>query len=196
MNRRLAANLFEDLFLWLAGRPLAAVEPWPEKHRAAVLVQGDIEDQFEKVNSTVELFDRLGIPVTYNLLVDEASRRPDLVKKMLAADGELAIHGDNHNLFAGQPFHIQHLRLSEAIDYIVKQSSYPAGFRPPELVFDAVTIEVMQNLGLSYLLADSTADRAYPRFQPHDPDYPEAGGITFFPKCELDDYDDCVPIFV
>ncbi|MBD3166582.1 polysaccharide deacetylase family protein [bacterium] len=188
-NMQHARLLFEELGTWLTGEALVSTTWWPKRRETAVLIHGDIEDKFGFVSSAVELIDKFGFPATFNLLVNEARKHPAIIRDMVEAGGELAIHGDNHDRYAGQPLDKQIERLQRASEFIEAMDKRPRGFRPPELAFDRTTVEALKQLGFEYITADSIADRAAPRFVPFDPGDPEGEGIVFFPKNELDDYD-------
>lgn len=184
-----AKTMFTDLLRYLAGSGDAYIEPWPKGKQAGILVHGDIEDQFDRVMMIVEVFKKADIQVTYNLLVNEAAKFPQVVELLASNGSELAIHGDNHDLFKGQPFDKQVLRLSRAIKYIQGFSNVPTGFRPPELAYDETSIQAALQLGLKYITADREPDRDYPKvisILDNDDNYQS---MVFFPKSELDDYD-------
>ncbi|MFH0766371.1 MAG: polysaccharide deacetylase family protein [Calditrichota bacterium] len=182
-------NVLKELIPWLKGESACGIAPWPEGKQAAALIHGDIEDQFAGAVNIVSAFSKYRIPNTYNLLVNEAAKYPQLIDRMIKSGAEIGIHGDNHAVFQGQDFDTQVRRLKAALDFIETYTKRPQGFRPPELAYDETTLRALDHLGLRYLTADDTPDRNYPHWTPlQDESFPEKG-IVLFPKSELDDWD-------
>lgn len=190
LNQVVYYPLFNNLFHWLCGEGLAAVEPWPDGKKAAVLIHGDIEHQFVNSVRAIKLFKKLNLNTTFNLLMDVGSLHPTVISEMAALGGsEIAIHSDSHDRYSGQPLELQKTRLTNTSRIISHYTAPPTGFRPPELAFDSNTLKVLDILGFEYMSADSIADRCYPRFLRFHEDDPNSRKIVVFPKSELDDYD-------
>jgi len=187
-NRVMAIKWAREIFHWLNGAGVAEITPWPNGNRCAMMVHGDIEDQFDKVQRITSVFRRLNIPSTFNILTNEASRFPSAMESILSTKAQLGIHGDSHAPFTGQSYELQLQRMNKASGYLSLHGPRPTSFRPPELGYDNNTLKAAKTAGITHFLADESPDRDYPRYIPEGSRYPGAG-LVFFPKGELDDYD-------
>ncbi|MDP8237518.1 MAG: polysaccharide deacetylase family protein, partial [Candidatus Hatepunaea meridiana] len=188
-NRKEYTSFFHQLFRWLGGGGVFSIDAWPKGKHAGALVIGDINKPISEVIDAAKLFKKKKIKTNYNLIANSITSDSNAIKTMLKSGGEVSIQGDNNVIFQKQPLATQVNRLNNA-SYIISQfAPSPKGFKPPQLSFDNNTIRALKQLGFTYILADWNLDRAYPRYEPNDPQHPEMGGIVFFAKNELDDYD-------
>lgn len=187
VNRKMALSLIGEVVRWLDGEGLPAVEAWPEGRECAVLIHGDIEDQFQAVKRLTDIIKKLRLPATYSILTREAVKYPLAVEAILETDCEIAVHGDNHAIFAGQSYDVQMGRLQNAAGFVALYGPRPTTFRPPELSYDETTLRAAKASGYTTFLACNHPDRDYPICDPDDRS--AEGGLVMFPKSELDDYD-------
>lgn len=189
INWEQARNLTWGLLQWITGGAQVSISPWPQGKQAAVLIHGDIEDKFDQVTNILDILRRNNLTGTLNILTEEAAVYPLAMQQIKDSNFEIAIHGDKHDVFRGQSFAVQNNRLQRTIKFIEHFGPRPVGFRPPELAFDSLTVEVCKDLDFLYISADHSPDRDYPRYHWTDRSRPELGGIWMLPKSELDDYD-------
>lgn len=161
--------------------PVIELAPWPYPYRKGVLYSMDVEERFgnmEPVNETPNLK-----AITYFILTFSAGLHQNLLRNiaeqsvlrthsttgMAAASsgklrGEIAVHGDNHDVFRGQPPEFQRKRLQRTSDYILEVTGErPIGFRPPEEAYDFFTLQALVDTGFEYILGNNNPDRAQPR---------------------------------
>lgn len=182
-------TLFIELLKWLSGEGVASVTPWPRGKPSAVLIHGDVSDQFKSAENVLKEFKKIGIQSTFNLLVNYAANNPRTVQKLIEEGYEVCIQGDRFKSFKGQSFKQQQHRINLAISFIKSFNGSTVGFRPPLLQYDDNTINVMRHFEMLYINSDDQTDRDYPRNLYYDPLYPEGGLVTLFPKSELNDFD-------
>jgi peptidoglycan/xylan/chitin deacetylase (PgdA/CDA1 family) len=169
---------------WLRRQPLAIKGAWPHPHHAAVLLEMDTEDKFKNGVIFAEQLERHRIRGTFFVLTSEASKHPDVVKR-LASRHEIAYHGEVHDGFARLDPQRQEARLRAMQVQLAKAmpgASKAAGFRPPLEEYDAHTEKLLRRVGLAYLAGspDSRED-ALPGFSSADP------ATVVLPRTWLDD---------
>ncbi len=99
-------------------------------------------------------------------------------------NGDIGLHGDNHDVFQFQQYDQQYQRLKSARSILEQKSDRKIfGFRPPETVYDDKTIEALKNLHFSILASDNYEDRSVPQFYDNDKD------LLVIPETGYDDYD-------
>jgi len=160
------ARLLGNVFATLRGLPTVEVAPWPFPHRQAILFSMDVEERFGNFRNVAEMEDLPSMTYfilsesagLYDEILGEISRRPERQGR-----GDISVHGDNHDLFRGQPPEVQDRRLARARDYIENIAVHaPRGFRPPEEAYDFFTLQAFLRNGYRYLLANENPDRAEP----------------------------------
>ncbi|MCX7835753.1 MAG: polysaccharide deacetylase family protein [bacterium] len=179
--------IVRQLFEWVAGEAVAGIEPWPERYRNAVLIHGDIETNFEKVVNVIDPFTKYKVKTTFNLLMNQAERYPDILKRLGATGGELSSHAYEHDHFLYQPYDVQYNRIQRFLEVSKKYGFKPMGLRPPYLSFDENTIEAAIQNNLLYITSDRYPISAYPRVVHSKNDSTKK--LVLFSKNELDDYD-------
>lgn len=163
-------RLIQNSVQYFAGRATLEVAPWPYPFTGAVIFSMDVEEQFGNIQR-VEALDNLP-PFTYFILTQPAGLYEDILAELAQAESprrEIAIHGDNHDVFRDQPPQIQHRRLRETSDYVNEITGSPAvGFRPPEEAYDYFTWEALVENNYEYVLGNHSTDRAEPIFVTHN----------------------------
>jgi peptidoglycan/xylan/chitin deacetylase (PgdA/CDA1 family) len=169
---------------WLRRQPLAIKSAWPHPHQAAVLLEMDTEDKFKNGLIFAEQLERHRIRGTFFVLTSEASKHPDVVKR-LAARHEIAYHGEVHDGFArlDPPRQEARLRAMQVeLAKLMPGAWKAAGFRPPLEEYDAHTEKLLRRVGLAYLAGSpDSRDDALPGFSAADP------AMVILPRTWLDD---------
>jgi peptidoglycan/xylan/chitin deacetylase (PgdA/CDA1 family) len=161
--------------------PVFELSPWPYPYDNAIIYSIDVEERFgnmEHVNN-VEGLDA----ITYFILTFSAGLHENLLQGIgensvlrprmnphtpfgsrIAIGRDIAVHGDNHDIFRGQPPERQRMRLQRTSDYIYDLTGKrPLGFRPPEEAYDFFTLQALVETGFEYVLGDNEPDRAEPQ---------------------------------
>lgn len=167
-NREALVRLTGNILAWLDRRPVLEKNPWPGHHQGAVTFSMDTETSFTNV-ANVLAADMLPA-YTFFVLTDPAALFPEMIRQAARdpraeiAAAEIAVHGDSHDVFRGQPLAEQRRRLEATRDRLREMTGITVvGFRPPEELYDHFTLEALLAAGYRYLFADDRADRAEPR---------------------------------
>lgn len=146
-------------------RPTLQVGPWPYPHSTAMIVSMDVEEQFGNI-MRVDAVPNLPA-ITYFILTYPADLYRDVLREMVHEGrylADVAIHGDNHDVFRGQAAEKQILRLGRTREFVEEVVGKPAvGFRPPEEAYDHYTLEALIENNYDYLLANNNPDRGEPQ---------------------------------
>jgi hypothetical protein len=161
-DRALFARLLRNSILWAARRPVATIEAWPGGARAAAIITQDVEQDFSLARHALDSLTSAGVPGTYFLVTDLASKHARLVRR-LAAQGELGSHGDVHDSLGGLPLATQAERLRRSREVIAEVGKVSAaGLRPPREVMDEATLAAWARLGGDYVFGTNDARSASP----------------------------------
>lgn len=143
----------------------SALATWPEGHRYAAFFEEDTEDGYENAGEVSDFFEELGMPVTWYVLSNLANDNRAVTRK-LAGSGEMACHGDNHDIMTRYTVEGQVERLARCIKVVKEITGHvPSGFRPPTEAHDANTFSAMANVGMTHLFAENTAMTQVPHFK-------------------------------
>lgn len=165
-----ATLLARNSVAWAAGRPLAAIAPWPEGYEAAAVIAQDVEDEFENARFAVDSLEAAGVTATYFLVSNQAERNRGLVDRM-AKHGEIGTHTTDHRALRGHPLDVQLQRLRAAQRALHELTGRTvAGLRPPEELFDRMTLSSWVAAGGTYLFGSNSARVAAPELIPVDGD--------------------------
>lgn len=167
-------RLMENILYSFRNLPVHELAPWPFPYRKGILYSMDVEERFGNMAFVHEIPNLRAI--TYFILTYSAGLHQELLRevaeaskqkgsgKEIAAGGEIGVHGDNHDVFKGQPRDTQRQRLQRTSDYIYEiTGKRPIGFRPPEEAYDYFTLEALVETGFEYLLGNNAPDRAEPK---------------------------------
>lgn len=142
-----------------------ALATWPEGHRYAAFFEEDTEDGYENAVEVSDFFEDLGMPITWYVLSNLANNHRAVTRK-LAGSGEVACHGDNHDIMTRYTVEGQVERLARCMKVVAEiTGQVPTGFRPPTEAHDANTLSAMANVGLTHLFAENTAMTQVPHFK-------------------------------
>lgn len=172
--------LTRNLLHSFSNLPTLELAPWPYPFRYGIVYSMDVEERFgnmEAVNETPDLR-----AITYFILTFSAGLHQNLIHEIGESNrlrgptiasrvnqssngvrGEIAVHGDNHDVFKGQPYELQRKRLQRTSDYILEiTGERPIGFRPPEEAYDFFTLRALVQTGFKYMVGNHNPDRAQP----------------------------------
>src|SRR5688500_4220622 len=161
-DRALFARLLRNSILWAARHPVATIAAWPGGARAAAMITQDVEQDFALAQHALDSLSSAGVPGTYFLVTDLASKHARLVRR-LAAQGELGSHGDVHDSLGGHTRAAQEDRLRRSREVIAEVGKVAAaGLRPPREVMDEATLAAWARLGGDYVFGTNDSRSASP----------------------------------
>lgn len=187
-------RLVSNSLVWLAQQPVAAVKNWPGDYQAGAILALDSEENFAGIAVATANLRRARAKASFFLLSELAKDNLPLVTEAKEV-AEIAIHGDTHQPFTGQPADVQSERLSLAKEDLFKLTGREVqGFRPPGLALDDNTIKAAARLRLEYIFVPWSGTSSpkiieYPErkpgkvvtlFAPHE--------LVLFPQPFNDDY--------
>ncbi|MCK5902451.1 MAG: polysaccharide deacetylase family protein [Cocleimonas sp.] len=161
-NRQYSNALLASLLRYFSKEPYSALAMWPDGKKFAAILEEDTEDGFAKAEKVSDFFLKNKYPITWYILSNEAQRDHGLSKK-LAESGEIACHGDNHQVFTLNDSRTQHLRLAhcrKVLELITGKTV--RSFRPPEEAHNGYTLDAMLNNNIEYFIAETSLDRFVP----------------------------------
>src|SRR2546423_871233 len=183
-------NLLLGTLDWLARTPLLSKAAWPYPHQAALLLEMDTEDKFENSLRFATLLERYKLRGTFYSVTSEATRFPDVVKR-LAARHEIAYHADVHDGFAKLAPERQDARLKAMIKQmknLLPDVRTATGFRAPLEEYDANTERLLRANGLRHHAASPDArDDVLPGFSSAEAGIPADKALVVLPRTWLDD---------
>lgn len=158
---RLLGNLFD----FFEAMPVAEIAPWPFPYKSGAIFSMDVEQQFGNIR---KLFEMENLPpTTYFILTNQGELYAETLKEIAGSkrgDQEIALHGDNHDVFRGQDPQQQYERFKEAHETITRiTGTPPSGFRPPEEAYDFYTVRALLKSGFTYMLADHSPRASVPK---------------------------------
>jgi peptidoglycan/xylan/chitin deacetylase (PgdA/CDA1 family) len=175
---------------WLQRKPLLVKAAWPYPHQAALLLEMDTEDKFENSLRFAALLERYRLRGTFYSLTSEATRFPEVVKR-LAARHEIAYHADVHDGFAKLAPQRQDARLKGMIKQmknLLPDVRTATGFRAPLEEYDATTERLLRANGLRHHAASPGArDDVLPGFSTAEDGLPADKALVVLPRTWLDD---------
>jgi len=161
-------RLLSNAFAWFRDRAVVEIESWPYPYRQAAVFSMDTETAFGNIRDVYRLENLTAM--TYFLLTDPLDLYVDILRRIAGepsselASGEMAVHGDDHDVFRGQSREEQTARLRRTVDYIQEKIGIrPFGFRPPEEAYDYTTLNSLLDTGFEYIFADDNPIRNTPR---------------------------------
>ena len=147
----------------------------------AVIVSCDVEFEFDHIINAIKILNQEKIEGQYYILTDVMTTG---AMNQILKNGDIGLHGDNHEVFKFQPYEQQYKRLDAARNILEQKSGRKVlGFRPPETVYDNKTIEALKNIHFAFLASDNIEDRSVPQYFDNDKD------LLIIPETGYDDYD-------
>lgn len=106
----------------------------------------------------LDALERHGVGATFFVLSDAVRRHPDLVRAVVDAGHEVALHGDDHTRLTTLPLPEVRRRLTDSADVVQQASGVPLRwFRPPFGAQDRAIHGVVHDLGLETVVWGPTA---------------------------------------
>ena len=165
-DRALVDLLARNSIAWVAGLPIASVEPWPKGHLAAATIAQDVESGFANAQYALDSLRAAHIRSTFFLTSDLAERYSRLSHD-LANGGEVGSHTENHRLLGGLPLSDQKSRLETSQHDLTHLLGLPVdGLRPPQEQFDVATMRGWLAAGGRYLFGANDSRSASPELLP------------------------------
>ncbi len=177
-------RLLSNGIRWAAGVPQASVSTWPGRAEAAVVFTMDVEglEAYANAADVATAFDGLA-PISF-YAVSQLVRDDTELGERLAAVGAVGSQTVDHTPLGGLTRQDQAMRLRRSVAEIERWSGQaPAGLRPPEEMYDSLTLLSWASLGGSYVLAGNQGRSAAPEL--HDT---ESGPVVLIPRLVKDDY--------
>ena len=109
-SQGVGAALTENIVGFLEKRRKSSIAHWPQGKKFAAILEQDTEDQFDNSDDVADIFLKHDFPITWFILSELAEAHRVLLDKMADA-GEIACHGDNHNVFPDGSLYRQSYRL-------------------------------------------------------------------------------------
>ncbi len=160
-SHEILKDIIYNALLWATRHPLITGPLWPEKGKVPVSVTVDVEEKPLNSLPLTDIFAKEGIKGTFFVLSSMIKEHPRLIDE-LKKTGEIAIHGDTHKVFAGEPYAVQHARLKKAKEELEKDYGKKIeGVRPVEELYDENTLMALGDLNFNYILINIT-DRSSP----------------------------------
>jgi len=176
-------RMFENGFLWAAGRATAVPATWPEAERAALMITLDVEDQAANAGPMANMLRERDIPATF-YVVSQLVQSDSALARTLSAAGEVGSQTTDHAPLFGLTTQDQRFRLRRSWGEVEAWTGVPpAGLHPPEETFDANTIEAWQLAGGQYIVASNDGRSASPEIHPTSD-----GSVVLLPRILRDDY--------
>ena len=151
-----------SVFRYLQATPYASWANWPAGAPFAALMEEDTEDQFANAERVAEFFKERNYPITWYMLSNVAQKHRALTRQ-LAATGEVACHGDNHQNFARNDIQTQHVRIARCKKVLEAITGKPVlSFRPPEEQHNTDTLSAILNNQMTHFMAKRSGDRFAP----------------------------------
>lgn len=158
---RLMGNLID----FFDAMPVAELAPWPYPHKTTAIFSMDVEQQFGNIRRVFSLPNLP--PFTHFILTNQGELYAETLGEIAdyaRADQEIALHGNDHDVFRGQPADVQYARFKEAKEAITRVTGTPpSGFRPPEEAYDFFTVRALLKNGYTYMLADHSPRAPVPK---------------------------------
>jgi peptidoglycan/xylan/chitin deacetylase (PgdA/CDA1 family) len=95
----------------------------------------------------LSLFERLGVPATYFTTGEVAERFPDAVRALVAADHELACHGQTHRAFDAMDRATATWELGHSLE-VLRTFAPVTSFRAPYLRFPPAYLNLLASAGI------------------------------------------------
>lgn len=163
----------------------STIATWPNGHQYAAFFEEDTEDGYENSKAVSEFFGELGMPLTWYVLSNLANDNRAITRH-LASTGEMACHGDNHDIMTRYTLAGQIERLARCMKVTQEiTGQLPVGFRPPTEAHDANTLSALINVGMTHLFAENTTITQVPHLKQavgHDK------SLVSFPRGITDDF--------
>lgn len=158
-------ELMAAVLRYATDQSYGSIATWPEGRRYAAYFEEDTEDGYRHALRVADLFEAAKVPLTWYVLSDLASEDRATTRR-LAEVGEMACHGDNHDIMPRYDLAGQRERLARC-QYVVQTitGQRPSGFRPPTEAHNTDTFSAMINVGMTHVFAENSTASQVPHFK-------------------------------
>jgi Polysaccharide deacetylase len=176
---------------WLGRQPKIAKAAWPAPAEAAFFMEMDTEDKYDNALIFAQHLESRQLRSTFYSVTEVASKsRPTVLQ--LAKKHEIALHGDVHTGFKGQPAAQQQERFSKQfaqMKELLADVREVRGFRAPLEDFDPQTEQIMRAAGVRHHVSGVNAsDDLLPFFaQENGKKVDSESALLVIPRGLLDD---------
>jgi len=178
-------SLLAGIVRYATEQQYSALATWPNGYQYAAFLEEDTEDGYENAEAVADYFGELGLPITWYVLSNLANDNRAVTRK-LARNGEMACHGDNHDIMIRYTLEEQVERLARCIKVVAAiTGEVSTGFRPPTEVHNADTLSAMANVGMTHLYAENTTLTQVPHIKRSAK---HGKSIVSFPRGITDDF--------
>lgn len=170
---------------YATGQSYQSIATWPEGRKYAALFEEDTEDGYEHAEKVAKLFIQEDMPVTFYALSDLANQNRKLTK-LLAQAGEIACHGDNHDIMTRYTLQQQVEKLARCQKVLSEITGKDVvGFRPPTEAHNLDTFSAMLNVEMEHVFTENSTSTQVPHFKT---DKLTGKSLVSFPRVVTDDY--------
>lgn len=157
--------ILANIVRYASDQTYESIASWPNGKSYAGFIEQDTEDGYADAVAISRRLKALNVPTTWYALSNLANRYRDVTVE-LAESGEMACHGDNHDIMPRYPLERQMERLARCIKVLEKISGErPVGFRPPTEAINNDTLSALLNVGISYLFAENSTSTQVPHLK-------------------------------
>lgn len=144
----------------LDGRTMWTSKDPSNLDRPSVLSHADYEMR-EGVDFILEILEEYGVATTFFVPTDVAAAWTGLVRQIMAAGHEIALHGTDHHRLVARHREAEHKYLSQAADLLGDiAGARPLGYRAPYFDVTPNTRTILGELGFTY--SSNYMDSIYP----------------------------------
>lgn len=185
LERSSFESVLAGIIRYATEQKFSALATWPNGYKYAAYFEQDTEDGYANSVAVSDLFDDLDMPLTWYVLSNLANDNRAITRK-LASTGEMACHGDNHDIMTRYSLEGQIERLARCIKVVTQiTGQIPTGFRPPTEAHDANTLAALANVGMTHIFAENTTSTQVPHIKQS---VAHNKSIVSFPRGITDDF--------
>ena len=184
-DRVLFDSIVAGILRYATGQTYQSIASWPEGRKYAALFEEDTEDGYENAEKVARLFIEEDVPVTFYALSDLANQNRQTTK-LLAKAGEIACHGDNHDIMTRYSLQQQVEKLARCQKVLGEITGQKiVGFRPPTEAHNLDTFSAMLNVDMEHVFTENSTSTQVPHFKT---DKLTGKSLVSFPRVVTDDY--------
>ena len=129
------------------------------------MFEEDTEDGYEHAEIVTKLYIQEDMPITFYALSNLANQNRKLTR-LLAEAGEIACHGDNHDIMTRHTLQQQVEKLARCQKVLGEITGQEVvGFRPPTEAHNLDTFSAMLNVDMEHVFAENSTSTQVPHFK-------------------------------
>lgn len=158
-------SLLAGILRYASHQTFESISTWPEGRAYGAFFEEDTEDGYVNAARVADVFAAADVPLTWYVLSDLATQHRELTQR-LSTVGEMACHGDNHDIMPRYDIQGQVTRLARCMSVVeTVTGKRPSGFRPPTEAHNLDTFSAMINVGMTHVFAESATPTQVPHFK-------------------------------